>query len=567
MIASLMEKTYVIVGQLAIGLSLTVLFLLVKSGPFGANVLFQIFTKYRDVQSLRLSFQKLLCSSWAQCVGDSPPTSCGRCQIPIVYGHSVDVGFWGSTKSYTMGLPFEGASAYGMVVGAAIIGLCSCVAAVALLRCVTRTRLLSTCLSTTLALLIGAALGVAVSVLPASIASTPTTVDYSRCGERIIDSTIVELHEGDANFFSVSIECLETVLSHSLGDMAGRGMQAAILCPYIVLTICQIETLLSLSSHLRARNIFGWARFGLGVAFVYSLLTSFVVIAWSYAYSFWPEGIKSLQDSYLEKVREAALQAERFPNFPLAYNRTEPAFLHEAHNLFYEYPIIMAIAIGIVVLVQVFGLIFVAFGEEVGTAVVGLRATVVMHAIVLCLVWPFIIYMALMSADTWVNIFLFYAIPTLVQFLFGCYNASYTDILKLGPPEGRDAHPVIAACTIAYKLLPFALLAIISTCSAAYYLAQNTGEKEAYQSAIIAMMTILLVFIFVTGVSYSRLIAFEVVNGWKYIMDTFFSRQVIQNSGSRLSDVARDSAMNIREARDSALNIRDVVSDAVGANA
>jgi len=237
------------------------------------------------------------------------------------------------------------------------------------------------------------------------------------------------------------------------------------------------------------------------------------------------------------------MYAERRPNFPLAYNATGAITLFDATNLFYQHPIIMAIALGVVVLIQLFGLFFVARGEEVGTAVAGLRAAIVMHAITMCSFWPFVIYIALVPTDTSINILLFSAIPTLVQFLFGCYNAAYTDILRLGPSGDRDTHPVIAVCIVASKLLPFALLAIISTCSAAYYVAQEPGEREAYQSTIIAMVTILLIFIFVYGLSYSRNIAFQAVNGWKYVMDTFFSGEEIEKSASDFVNVLEDSKL------------------------
>ena len=145
-------------------------------------------------------------ASWRQCIA-----------------HQYSLSALDRDTSYTLGLPFEGDSLYGMLVGAAIIGLFSCVAAVLMLRCIARTRLVATCVSTILALLIGGGLGTsicaqtchmakschvrflvvalcvlpfagaAVSVLPAVISSTPTTVDYDRCGDRIIDSTQVDL--------------------------------------------------------------------------------------------------------------------------------------------------------------------------------------------------------------------------------------------------------------------------------------------------------------------------------------------------------------------------------------
>jgi hypothetical protein len=108
---NLYERLYVVLGQVALGLSVASLILLMSNAKFMGNVLFQMLVDATNgpdaTQQVRLQRQNALCSEWSQCVrGALRPTFCGNCLVPEITGRdpSLTIGF---TQSH----PFQGASA------------------------------------------------------------------------------------------------------------------------------------------------------------------------------------------------------------------------------------------------------------------------------------------------------------------------------------------------------------------------------------------------------------------------------------------------------------------------
>ena len=77
------------------------------------------------------------------------------------------------------------------------------------------------------------------------------------------------------------------------------------------------------------------------------------------------------------------------------------------------------------------------------------------------------------------NLFILFTLPTTLQFSFGIFYSSYTDILPSfrDAAEG-DAHFGIKIATVVAPLLPFAFLTSASVCMAMLWTNEGTSSRH-----------------------------------------------------------------------------------------
>ena len=220
-------------------------------------------------------------------------------------------------------------------------------------------------------------------------------MDPSMCGAENIDRRRPDTSALPEN-------CLPTVGAYYFGDLINAGELVAISCPFVAMMRYLFESLSFLSDNIKSRDKLRWARFELGVSFLYTLIVQAWVIAWIYGFSSTAAAITQL---YMRVTERAAIDAATYgADFPLAYSRVLSTHIDAALNLFYALPGSM-VAMGLVLsLIQIFGLVFAACVREEETSVAGLRAVISLKLFVLCAVVPFGSYLAFFNVNAALNV-------------------------------------------------------------------------------------------------------------------------------------------------------------------
>lgn len=496
------EKLYVVLTQMSLGLSLTFFLLLFTNATFGGNVLFQLSTSYlnRDavtpsplttleqnktatqVLTVRLNQQRLLCDQWSQCMSgeDERPMFCGTCVVPPAYGYSTQLSFWSSGASFTEGNPFGGASLTWIIAFSAGFGTIGMLFTCTLMLKLRSKARQASCVGL-LGFLIFGALGLAASTLPKMIYTNIGALDPGLCGAEDIDAITNGVQE-------VPTGCLSVVGAQFLSRFSSRSSTVAIACAYAATIVYLLESLVFKSNHILKRNPFAWARFELLISFCYTLAMSVIIFLFTY---FFRDRVEEWDAVYRGVSQRAADDANTYgAEFPLFMNQTVSVEVQQALEVWYSRPISWAAVNGLLVVIQLLGIYFCQYGKLWGSKRVdtvvparGLRVVIGLNALVMSVLYPFVTYLASYTVGVSTNIFQILSLPTTLQFLFGVQYACHTEIIPLSEPwiggMSRGNHPAAVALKAFVLFLPYLLLIFMSISAAIMWTADPSRPDQA----------------------------------------------------------------------------------------
>ena len=573
---NLMERLYVIFGQIVLGLAVTFFILLIHNATFTGNVMFQmLIDAINNVSAnnhvsanttgfnIRLQRQGALCADWTQCIaGRTRPGFCGNCVVPPPYGfETVPSTVWNSMFSFTQGSPFTGDSLPVILMYASIVGVSGTILTMFITLRVGKARLKYAICVGFVALVVWGTAGMAISALPPAIIQHINLIDPEQCNQQNID--------GNTEGTPLPDNCVPIVGAYYFSRMTLNGARVAIACPYASFLQYLFEGLSFLSRNIKARNTFAWARFELGVSFFYTMIQSLFVLLWIYLLRHSDTGQALRPVAFMAQVYNrvrlrAAEDLELYgADFPLAFNQTVSLRTEGALNLWYKdcsprtlCPITCTLSLRQVHRSQHNGNdnwpdhhpLPYRHGLRDGrhrrddcyTRSSSRRRPKDPHTFE---------HLALHHISRFVpgetqlltasphrlldlthlaskvslinNFFLFFTIPTLIQFVFGVQFAGHTDILPM-LKNLEAANPVVLAGRVLALVLPFALLTTLSLLAAILWTHDPTDAAEyaalnSSAAAFTVLGAIALVVAFVGSCYVGRLFAFQIINMGQFL--------------------------------------------------
>lgn len=320
---------------------------------------------------------------------------------------------------------------------------------------------------------------------------------------------------------------------------------------------------------------FRWARFELGISFFYTLASTFLSTVYAI---FINESTSTLTAVYNRVVERGAHDYEIFgPDFPLAMNYTAPDAVRAAINVFYSVPETLVVASCIIGVVQVAG-IYVCLcvhGEDDTKASRLLRIIICLTATIMCIYWPFGIYLSFYLPGP-SHIFLIFTLPALIQFLFGIQSAMYTNILPVftdkndGSAESEStpstaSRPWVTTAFCIFALIPFGLVvgwsinsAVLWVQAAMYWETQSAlaaAASSASRDTRTVLLVCFLIYVFIGTTWLGREAAYAIGNAYNFVKDQL-GLGPDQGKDHQLSVSAREKLAKIEDAQERSEAIR-----------
>ena len=388
--------------------------------------------------SNELRIQSDLCSFWTQCFsGTERPLECGTCEISRpAYLTPEQL----SGKTFDDGNLFDGDSLIAIISYGSAGGAAGLIFGIFFMRCVAKTRIITTICTSILIAVYFAVLGLAICPLPKALV-TPGPLTEDQCGAP-------DFGQGQR----VSPECLKITAAFKISqDFETESRLSVSGCIFNMLLFL-VESLFNLARAIQIKGPTVWAKFEMNVFLYYFLLVIAVLTTGNAFFRFSPlleEIDKQYESNYQFAANLSALYGPAFPLYEVdlwRFQRQDAMAGSVWYNFDFTIPTMSVISF-----VQLVGIFAGCFCRE-HVWVIAFRVVLIIDALYVLSYYSAITYLASLSVNLVHNLVIICIVPLCVQLVFALQYACQSDILPIF--ENLPVNPLLSCCVVIAYMLP-----------------------------------------------------------------------------------------------------------------